>query len=99
MKHGNKKSKGLRIRNDAVVFSAAAFDKTAFSFDEQHHGFFTYFILKELKKTKGDIDYHDLYNSVDLELQKESALQGKLQEPTVTVGGKLKDRWTSLRLK
>lgn len=99
MKHSDKRAKGLRIRNDVVVMSAAAFDKTAYAFDEQHHGFFTYYILKELKGRKGDIDYHDLFNSVDLNVQKESALQGKLQEPFMTVGGKLKDRWQDLRLK
>ena len=99
MRHSPKKAKGLRIRNDVVVFSAAAFDKTAYAFDEQRHGFFTYFIIKELKSRKGNVNYYDLFNSVDLELQRESSLQGRLQEPTVTVGGKLKDNWGDLRLK
>ena len=99
IKHSSKKSRGMRIRSDIVMMSAAAFNKTAYAFDEQHHGFFTYFILKELKKCKGDINYYDLYNSVDYELQKESALQGKLQEPTVTAGGKLKETWGKLRLR
>lgn len=99
MKYSEKRAKGIRIRNDVVLFAAAAFDKTAHVFDDQHHGFLTYYILKELKKRKGDIDYHDLFNTVDLEVQRESALQGKLQEPVVTVGGKLKDRWGDLRLR
>ena len=99
MKHYDKKAKGLRIRNDVVVMSAASFDKTAYAFDEQHHGFFTYFMLKELKKRKGDIDHYDLYNTVDMEVQKESALQGKLQEPFISVGGKLKENWSNLRLR
>lgn len=99
MKLSDKKAKALRIRNDIVVFSAAAYDKTAYAFDEQHHGFFTYFILKELKKRKGDIDYYDLFNSVDMAVQKESALQGKLQEPQVTPGGKLKESWVNIRLR
>lgn len=99
MKHSEKKAKALRIRNDIVVLSAAAYDKTAYAFDEQHHGFFTYFILKELKKCKGDINYYDLFNSVDLEVQKESALQGKLQEPQVTTGGKIKESWVNIKLR
>lgn len=99
MKLSDKRSKGLRLRNDIVLISAAAFDKTAFVFDEQHHGFLTYYLLKELKSRKGDVDLYDLYNSVDLEVQRESSLQGQLQEPTVTVGGKLKDTWGSIRLK
>ncbi len=99
MKHSEKKAKALRIRNDIVVFSAAAYDKTAFAFEEQRHGFFTYFILKELKKHKGDINYYDLFNSVDMEVQKESALQGKLQEPQATPGGKIKESWVDIRLR
>ena len=46
IKHSSNKAKGLRIRNDIVVMSASAFDKTAYSYDEQRHGFFTYFFQK-----------------------------------------------------
>ncbi|MBP5328055.1 MAG: caspase family protein [Bacteroidales bacterium] len=99
IKQSDKKAKGLRIRSDIVVFSAAAFDKTAYAFDEQHHGFFTYFLLKELKQHKGALTHQQLFDNVDKALRQESALQGKLQEPTVTVGGKLKDNWGNLRLK
>ena len=99
IKHSDKKAKGLRIRNDIVVMSAAAFDKTAFAFDEQHHGFFTYFLLKELKKCKGDITHSELWERVDSEVQRESSLQGLLQEPAIAVGGKLKDNWGRLRLR
>ena len=98
IRHTDKRAKGIRLRNDVVMFTASAFDKTAYAFDEQHHGFFTYFLLKELKKCKGKINYYDLFNSVDLEVQKESALQGRLQEPVVTPGGKLKESWGNIEL-
>lgn len=99
MKHSDKKGKGLRLRNDVVLIGAAAYDKTAFAFDEQHHGFLTYYLLKELKSRKGDINLSDLYKNVDKEVQHESSLQGQLQEPTITVGGKLKESWGTIRLK
>lgn len=98
IRHTKKRVKGIRLRNDVVLLSAAAFNKTAFAFDEQHHGFLTYFILKELKRSKGNINYSELFDNVDNEVQKESALQGHLQEPVITVGGKLKDSWGNLRL-
>ena len=98
LKHSSKKAKALRIRNDIVVISAAAYDKTAYAFDEQHHGFFTYFLLKELKGCKGNITLGDLYDSVDTELQRESAIQGLLQAPTITIGGKLKETWHTLKI-
>lgn len=99
IKHSKAKARGLRIRNDIVVMSASSFDKTAYAFDEQHHGFFTYFLLKQLKSSKGIITHGHLYNEVDKALRKESSLQGLLQEPSIIVGGKLKDNWESLRLR
>lgn len=99
IKQGDKRSKGLRLRNDVVLISAAAFDKTAYVFDEQHHGFLTYYLLKELKSRKGNVSLSELYKAVDKEVQRESSLQGHLQEPTITVGGKLKENWGSIRLK
>ncbi len=98
IKHSENKAKGLRLRNDAVVMTSAASNKTAYAYDEQHHGFFTYFILKELKKSKGDISLGELFDKVDAELQKESSIQGLLQVPVIAVGGKLKDSWEGLRL-
>ena len=90
---GKKKGRGMRLRNNIVVFSAAATDKTAYSFDDQHHGFFTYYLLKELKRTKGTIGFEELYNNIEQQLSYESSLQGKLQQPTVLAGGKVKDSW------
>lgn len=98
IKHSKNKPKGLRIRNDIVLITAAPFNQTAYAFDEQHHGFFTYFLLKELKKTKGNIDLQNLFNNIDRNLQDESALQGLLQTPAIYVGGKLKDTWGNIRL-
>ncbi|MBQ9639269.1 MAG: caspase family protein [Bacteroidales bacterium] len=94
-----KPSKGMRLRNDIVIFHAANFRKTAYSFDDQKHGFLTYFLMKELKRTKGDINYGDLWTIIGRELSYESSLQGKLQEPEMIAGGKLKDTWATLRFK
>ena len=94
-----KKMKGMRIRNDIVMFTAADWDKTAYSFEQQNHGFLTYFILKELKRSRGDIDYGTLYETVDRQLNYESSLQGKLQQPKMVLGNKAKEGWQSRRFK
>lgn len=88
-----KRPRGLRIRGDIVVFSAAAADKTAFAFEDQHHGFLTYFLLKELKRTKGNTTYQELFDNIASSLSYESSLQGKLQQPVLTAGGKVKEAW------
>ena len=99
IKKSAKKMKGMRIRNDIVLFAAADWNKTAYSFEQQHHGFLTYFILKELKRTRGDIDYGTLYENVDKMLNYESSLQGKLQQPKMVLGNKAKEGWQSRRFK
>lgn len=97
LKHNDKKARGLRLRNDIVIFNAADFKETVYSYDKQQHGFLTYFICKELKRTKGNIDYGDLFDNVKKLISYESSLQGKLQEPIVTAGGKVKDTWQTMR--
>ena len=94
------KKRKNNMRADAVVLMAAAPDKTAFSFDDQHHGFLTYFLMKEIKGLAGDLDgytYQNLYESVERKLGKESALQGRWQEIYGLAGGKYKDSWRTMK--
>ena len=96
------KRRKSNMRADAVVFLAADADKTAFSFDAQHHGFLTYFLLKEIKGIAANIEsytYQDIYESIDRKLGKESALQGRWQEVSGMAGGKYKDSWHQQRIK
>lgn len=95
----DKKSRGMRLRSNIVVWMAADTDKNAYAYDDQHHGFLTYFMLKELKRTQGDITYLDLYNSIEQALSYESSLQGKLQQPVILAGGKIKETWGENRLR
>lgn len=92
-----ERMKGMRLRGDICIFAAANFDKTAFAFEDQQHGFLTYYIMKELKRTKGDITYGELFNNVKKAIRYESSLEGKLQEPTMILGGKMKDDWSNTK--
>lgn len=47
-----------------VVFSAAYGNETAQSFQEEGHGLFTYYLLKELQETKGIVTYGKLGNDI-----------------------------------
>ena len=90
--------------SDAIVLLAAATDKTAYSFDAQHHGFLTYFLLKEIKglASTSDFDsytYQDIYEAVERKLNKESALQGKWQVITGFVDGKNAADWQHLHIR
>lgn len=90
--------------SDAIVLLAAAADKTAFAFDDQHHGFLTYFLLKEIKglAATSNFDsytYQDIYEAVERKLNKESALQNRWQEITGYVDGKYAPSWQLLHLR
>ena len=90
--------------SDAIVLLAAAHDKTAYSFDAQHHGFLTYFLLKEIKglASTSNLDsytYQDIYEAVERKLNKESALQNRWQEITGYVDGKNASDWRLLHIK
>lgn len=96
------KKRKTNMRSDAIVLLAAESDKTAYSFDAQHHGFLTYFLLKEIKGIAGNIEsytYQDIYESVDRKLGKESALQGRWQEISGMAGGKYKESWREQHIK
>lgn len=93
IKKETKRYRAPRVKDDIVIFMAANGDKTAYSFIDQHHGFFTYYILKELKFTRGEITFQDLFNNVTKNQAYESSLQGKLQEPSMIIGGQLGDNW------
>ena len=101
---GKKAKRKANKNSDAIVLLAAAADKTAFSFDAQHHGFLTYFLLKEFKTlaSQGGVDsstYQDIYEAVERKLSKESALQGRWQEITGFVDGKHASDWQQLQIK
>lgn len=90
--------------SDAIVLLAAAHDKTAYSFDAQHHGFLTYFLLKEIKglASTSNLDsytYQDIYEAVERKLNKESALQNRWQEITGYVDGKNASDWRLLHIR
>ena len=83
-----------------IVFSAAQGDETAYPYKEQRHGLFTYYLLKKLQETKGNVTLGELSNYVKENVQKRSiVVNGKSQTPTVNVSSALGDKWKSWNLK
>lgn len=88
------------IEGNVVVFSAGSGVQSALSYDEKNHGMFTYFLLKKLKETKGDISLQDLSQYLIDEVSLNSQLKNnKNQTPTVTSGYTLGDKWKTMKLK
>ena len=88
-----------RPTGNLIVFSAASDDQTAFPYKDQGHGLFTYYLLKKLQSTKGNVTLGDLgqyiINNVK---QKSVVINRKLQTPTVTCSSDLTGDWKNIKL-
>lgn len=94
----------LKVRDDVpsgnmVVFTAATGDQTAYPFQEKGHGMFTYFLLKKLQETKGNVTLGDLCDYVSEQVEQQSVVVNKRsQTPTVIPATALQGSWRSLKL-
>lgn len=93
------KAKAGDAVGNSVVFAAATGDQTAHFIKEEGHGLFTYFLLKKLQETKGNVNYYDLSEYIKNEVQKKSAKSGKLQTPCITPNYSLGNTWRTWTLK
>lgn len=88
------------LEGETIVFSAASGDETAMIYKEKQHGLFTYFLLKKLQESKGDISYGELADYLKKNVKKESFLTNeKVQSPTVLISPKVENKWHTYTLK
>lgn len=82
------------------VLSAASDRETALPYREKNHGLFTYFLLKKLQETKGNVTLRDLSRYVEEMVKKNSlTVNQKLQTPHTVVSGRMGEIWNSKRLR
>ena len=88
------------LTGNVVAFSASDGSETALQYDEKGHGMFTYYLLKKLQETKGDVTLGDLCSYVKAKvLQKSVVINRKKQTPTVLSSPGVTDVWKSWKLK
>lgn len=94
-----KANRGIPVGN-VVVFSAAQGDETAYPYKKEGHGLFTYYLLKELKETKGDVTLKQLGNFVTEKVSQQSiVINSKPQTPTVIPAKTISGNWENWKLK
>ena len=92
------KPKDEVLKGNMVVFSATSDDETALAYQAKRHGMFTYFLLDQLKQTKGKVTFGDLFTKISQEVKKNSMLENdKLQTPSVNVSAGMKNKWKDLQ--
>lgn len=81
-------------RKNMVIFSASSNDETAYPHKEQGHGLFTYYLLKKLQESKGDITLAELSKYVNENVRKQSVvINRKSQTPTTSGSVDLNVNW------
>lgn len=92
------KPKAPTIGGNMVVFSATMDDETAYPYDQENHGLFTYFLLKKLQETKGNVSLGELADFIITKVKQTSILKNdKIQTPTVTASP-LAPGWQNAKL-
>lgn len=81
------------------VLTATAEDQTAWPHDEKRHGAFTYFLLKKIKETSGDVTLGELSDYVNDNVKKTIYLnKQKVQTPRVSTSFDLQSDWRDNKL-
>lgn len=94
------KAKSATPQGNMVVFSAASGDETAYPYKEKGHGMFTYFLLKKLNETKGNVTLGELGNYITTQVKQQSVVVNrKSQTPTVVPSSAMNADWQNWKLK
>lgn len=94
------KSRAGSLRGNAISFSAAQGDETAYVYQDKSHGMFTYFLLKKLQESKGNASYGELADYVNDKVTKMSVVENsKMQTPMTTASPSMQESWRNRKLK
>ncbi|MBP5771614.1 MAG: leucine-rich repeat protein [Bacteroidaceae bacterium] len=83
---------------NVVVFSAAQGNEMAQGFPEEGHGLFTYYLLKEIRESNGEVSLGQLSENLQKNVSKKAVeLQmRKKQTPSTTSSSKVADVWKEM---
>ena len=88
------------LAGKTVVFSASSGDETAMTLEEQGHGLFTYYLLKKLQETEGNVTYGELADYINKNVKKDAFLiNEKPQTPVVATSPAVQNTWRTMKLK
>jgi hypothetical protein len=86
-------------QGNMVVFSAASGDETAHPYDEKQHGLFSYYLMKKLQETEGNVTYEELSEYITTNVSQQSVVAGQEQNPTISVSSAVQATCGSWKLK
>lgn len=82
------------------VLSAASDQETAMPYKAKNHGIFTYYLLKKLQESKGNVTLRQLSEYVEDNVKKNSILINKKpQTPRTSLSGRMHSEWENKKLR
>lgn len=88
------------LSGNMVLLSASSGDQTALPFNLEHHGLYTYYLLKKIKETSGNISYKNLADYLTKTVSSESLrINQKEQDPTVQISPEATSQWESWKFR
>ncbi len=88
------------ITGKLVVFSASSGEQSSLPYKAQQHGIFTYYLLKKLKESGGNVTYAELSEYITEKVSLQSLLiNDKEQNPKVNVSTNSQEVWKTWTIK
>jgi hypothetical protein len=99
MKGVKIKPKENMVTGNMIVISSSTGEESSGVYRDKQHGFMTYFLLKKLQESKGNISYKELGDYIIENVKKETALSGKNQTPQLNYSPDIEGTWTNWKIK
>ena len=105
-KMGLLASRGVKIKpnenvltGNLVVFNASSENQSALPYYEKGHGMFTYFLLKKIQETNGDLSLKDLDDYLHKNISiKSSIINNREQNPHTNISSGISNKWSEWKL-
>ncbi|NMC98273.1 MAG: caspase family protein [Bacteroidales bacterium] len=86
------------IKGNSIILSASSNEEASKAYDEMQHGMFTYFLLKKLQETKGNVDLQTLFDFLYFNVREKSLLiNNQFQTPTITKSPQIQNNLNEIK--
>jgi len=92
------KPNDVALQSNLVVFAASSDKQVSKPYNDKKHGLFTYYLLKQLQESNGNITYGNLATGVINDVKTKSRLlTEEEQTPKVNISPKVKNSWENMK--
>jgi hypothetical protein len=86
------------IKGNSIIISASSNEEASKAYDEMQHGMFTYFLLKKIQETKGNVDLQTLFDFLHFNVREKSLLiNNQFQTPTITKSPQIQNNLNEIK--